>query len=110
MDPRSPFFYTSTFITNEAAGIVPVSSQDLSTVVASMQDACYGTTFDPARCASLSQMVGRMRTQNACLTNQPQGMATSLAASPAASKQVTSLALISALSAIGTNPGSVSCR
>ena len=68
---KSPFFTVGTFVSDEAAGLLPVTQRDLTTVVNSMQNACYGSDFQPTRCALLSQMVGRIRMQNQCLRGQP---------------------------------------
>jgi len=66
ISPRNPLFYVSTFVNNEAAGLLPYSQVGLDSLVASMQSACYGQNFDAARCSLLSQMVGRVRQQDAC--------------------------------------------
>ncbi len=64
--PRNPLFYVSTFVNNEAAGLLPYSQVGLNSLVATMQSACYGKDFDGARCSLVSQMVGKVRTQDAC--------------------------------------------
>lgn len=61
MNPRQPMFYVSSFVPTPQTG-------DLSTLVASMNAACYGTTFQPESCAYLAQAVGRVRQQAACPT------------------------------------------
>ena len=66
MDPRSPLFYVSTFVTNNAAGLLEPSQMTQATLVSEMAEACYGS-FQPDRCSVLSGMVGRLRTQDSCL-------------------------------------------
>jgi len=65
MDPRNPLFYASTFVDNNAAGLLPPTQSQMDTLVSAMTQACYGDVFQPDRCAVLSQMVGRVRTQDA---------------------------------------------
>lgn len=78
MNPRNPYFYVATF----APGPLPAGG-DLNTLVTSMNDACYGPMFQPDRCAVLSQMVGRVRQQDAC-AKSPVTAGSSLAVSGAA--------------------------
>jgi hypothetical protein len=122
MDPQNPLFYVSTFVTNNAAGLAPPSQMTLDTLVSDMADACYGS-FQPDRCSVLAGMVGRIRTQDACLAGgnayNPQplgwsaagpisGQAALAAASvpPGGGAPVVNTAtLASALATIGTLPG-----
>lgn len=65
MDPRNRLFYASTFVDNNAAGLLPPTAARMETLVDAMSQACYGNPFQPDRCAILSQMVARVRTQDA---------------------------------------------
>ena len=65
MDVRNRLFYASTFVDNNAAGLLPASAAGMGTLVDAMTEACYGDVYQPDRCAILSQMVGRIRTQDA---------------------------------------------
>ena len=72
IDPTNPLFYVGTFVSDQAAGLQPINTRDIGTVVAAMNAACYGPgKFQPGRCAALSQMVGRIRAQNQYLLGQP---------------------------------------
>lgn len=70
MNAQNPLFYTGTFVSTNAAGLMPPTRQNMATLVGAMQSACYGSTFQPDRCAMLSQMVGRLRTEDACAQAQ----------------------------------------
>jgi hypothetical protein len=107
MNPRSRLFNVSTFVSDEAAGLYPVSRRDLATVVAAMEGACYGPTFQPGRCAALSQMVGRIRMQNKCLESQggngptTAGSVLATATSTAEAQTNAKSTLLSAVAALG---------
>lgn len=121
MDPQNPLFYVGTFITNNAAGLLEPSQMTMDTLVGTMADACSIDHFQPDRCAVLSQMVGRIRTQDAytgygaplppkpvLYTASPLASNTSLAAAtvtPLATPAVTPATITSALATIGTLPG-----
>jgi len=122
MDPKNPLFYVGTFVSEEAAGMLPVSNKDIGTVVTAMNAACYGPgPFQPGRCAALSQMVGRIRTQNQCLLGQPASadiaVTANAALSPATTLAATQLqkstahaTVYSALAALGSTPQTPPCN
>jgi hypothetical protein len=58
-------FYTGSFISNEAASLADY--RDVSALQAATASACTaGPDFNPARCAYLSQALGRIQTQYNC--------------------------------------------
>jgi hypothetical protein len=110
MDPTRPLFYTSTFVTNQAAGLMP--NYDLSTVAGARAAACFGSGADGARCAALSQMVGRITQQNTCSVFGPT-MVPSVSAAGAdilAQQAAAGTSILAALSAVGsTNQNVKTC-
>lgn len=66
MDPRNPLFYVSTFVSDNAAGLVPPSRASMDTLAQSMAVACDPKSFQADLCALRSQQVGRIRAQDAC--------------------------------------------
>lgn len=111
-NPTNPLFYAGTFVSNNAAGLVPPSRASMATLVDSMQAACFGPTFQADRCAILSQQVGRLRTQDACARSRvtqgdiiTQPLVSGLAATgeSAATAAVPSTSeIVSALASIGS--------
>ena len=112
MDPRNPLFYASTFVDNNAAGLLPPTQSQMNTLVSAMTQACYGDVFQPDRCAVLSQMVGRVRTQDARQAAIVTGGRTALGgvtalASTAATPPATAVNVAAALAVLGTTTTSL---
>jgi len=101
MNVGNPFFNVSTFVSDEAAGLLPVTWQSLHTVVDAMQTACYGPNFNPGRCAALSRQVGRIRMQNQCLRAQG---ARAPAVPAVVANPSSPAAVMAALAAVGARP------
>ena len=59
MTPRNPLFYTGSYAPD-------VEALTMDKLLAGVQTACYGPTFDGAQCAALSQVLGRVRTRDNC--------------------------------------------
>jgi hypothetical protein len=105
--------FTAGAFASQEPGVVP--ARDLNTAVSAMNGACFGTgQFDAARCAALSADVGRLRMQSACAlgvqlapppVSVPSDEAILAAVSaPAAARASANIAMLQALSAIGSNP------
>jgi hypothetical protein len=113
LGPRSKMFYTSTFIDNNAGGLLPPTAASMGTLMNSMTEACYGEVFQPDRCSILSQMVARVRTQDANAVSIATGGRTAPGASGLAAFStsdssapvVTPATLASALAVLGTTSG-----
>jgi hypothetical protein len=115
LGPRNRLFYASTFIDNNAGGLQPPSAANMDTLVNAMSEACYGSVFQPDRCAVLSQMVGRIRTQDDKLkavgtSGRVAAVGTTLAVTTdvGAGLSVTPSQLASALSVLGSSSAGTS--
>ena len=102
MNPTHPLFYTSTFVSNQAAGLLP--NYDLATVAGARNAACYGSGSDGARCAALSQMVGRITQQSTCSVFGPTVVPNLSTAGPSilAQQAAAGTSILAALSAVGS--------
>lgn len=108
MDPRNPLFYASTFVDNNAAGLLPPTQSQMNTLVSAMTQACYGDVFQPDRCAVLSQMVGRVRTQDARQAAIVTGGRTAASATLASTAPPpTAVNVAAALAVLGTTSASL---
>ena len=111
-------FYASTFIDNNAGGLQPPSAANMDTLVNAMTEACYGSVFQPDRCAVLSQMVGRIRTQDEKVKavgmagrsarSAVTGASLAVTTDASAALSVTPTQLASALAVLGSSPSSTS--
>ncbi len=119
INPQSWKFYTGSFLTNEAAGISDFAT--LQVLRNNTKDACTaGASFDPARCARLSQMLGRLETKAILFTgapitptfvwNKPADGTVLAAAVPASTAAVVSSAVVSSAVKSLPNQSTVICN
>ncbi len=120
MNPQNPLFYTSTFVNNDAAGLLPPYLTNISSLTSSMQRACFTPSgFDPLQCSLLSQAVGRSRAHQVCMgmggsTSSPAGGVSAVVVPPTGLAAVTPIpapvgpvTVAAALAALGSTPTSL---